>query len=135
MKIKLETGAKMPTRAHPTDAGLDLYSMETKWVFAHDHERLRTGVHIELPHNTVGMLTSKSGLMAKGLTNRGTIDEGYTGEISVVMYNHSNDSYLVHEGDKISQLVVIPCYLVDIELVEELEETERGSDGFGSTGK
>lgn len=136
MKIKLDEGARMPTRAHSTDAGLDIYSLETKWIHPNEYETFRTGVHIELPACTVGLLTSKSGLMRKhGITNRGTIDEGYIGEIRVILFNHGEEGYLVKAGDKISQLLILPILRPQIELVEELEETERGSDGFGSTGK
>lgn len=136
MKIELDPGAKMPTRAHPTDAGLDLYSMETVYVPAKESVVLDTGVHIELPDNTVGMLKSKSGLNVKhGITSEGVIDVGYTGSIRVKLYNHSGYDYLVHEGDKISQLVIMPILTPELEIVGKLEETERGNGGFGSTGK
>lgn len=136
MKIKLDEGAKMPTRAHATDAGLDLYSRETKFVPAKSSARFDTGVHIELPVGTVGMIKSKSGLNANhGITSEGVIDVGYTGSILVKLYNHSDRDYLVEEGDKISQLVIMPILTPDLEPVEELEATERGNGGMGSTGR
>ena len=136
MKIYLDDGAKMPTRAHPTDAGLDLYAMETVWVLAKDSVVLDTGVHVELPHNTVGMVKSKSGLNVKhGIVSEGVIDEGYTGSIHVKLYNHSGYDYKVNKGDKISQLVIMPILKPDLELVDELWEGERGNCGFGSSGK
>ena len=95
-----------------------------------------TGVHVELPYGTVGLLKSKSGLNVKhGLTSEGVIDFGYTGSIKVKLYNNSYESYEVKRGDKITQLVVVSCLFPDVELVDELEETERGNNGFGSTGR
>ena len=136
MKIMLSPGAKMPTRAFPTDAGLDLYARETQIVSAKESAIFDTGVHIELPPNTVGMIKSKSGLNVKhGLTSEGVIDVGYTGSIVVKLYNHSGHDYKVNAGDKISQLVIMPILTPELELVDSLEDTERGTGGFGSTGK
>lgn len=135
MKIKLDNGAIMPTRAHTTDAGLDLYSRETQIVPAKESAIFDTGVHIELPPNTTGFLKSKSGLNVKhGLTSEGVIDVGYTGSIVVKLFNNSGYDYKVNKGDKISQLVILPILTPDLELVETLDETERGNNGFGSTG-
>jgi dUTP pyrophosphatase len=136
MKIKLDPGAKMPTRSHETDAGLDLYARESRIIRAMSSARFDTGVHIELPVGTVGMIKSKSGLNVNhGLTSEGVIDVGYTGSIVVKLYNHTLDEYEVKEGDKISQLVILPILTPPLELVESLEETERGNGGFGSTGR
>lgn len=136
MKIKLDANAYPPTRAHSTDAGLDLYAKTEGYVPANGSEVFCTGVHVELPKGTAGLLVSKSGLnVSHGLTSTGLIDEGYTGEIIVKLYNHSSVTHRVRKGDKISQLVIIPVRYEDIELVEELEETERGDHGFGSTGR
>lgn len=136
MKIKLDAGAIMPTRAHETDAGLDIYARETKTVFAGKSETFDTGVHVELPKGTTGFLKSKSGLNVKhGITSEGVIDSGYTGSIAVKLYNHSDRPYVVGAGDKISQLVILPILTPELELVDELTETERGNGGFGSTGK
>lgn len=136
MKIKLDENAKMPTRAHDTDAGLDLYARETQIIPAKESAIFDTGVHVELPRYTVGMLKSKSGLNVKyGLTSEGVIDVGYTGSIKVKLYNNSGFDYTVNAGDKISQLVILPILTPDLELVSELGETDRGDKGFGSTGK
>jgi dUTP pyrophosphatase len=136
MKIKLDNGAFMPTRAHEDDAGLDIYAREKQVVPAKGSAVFDTGVHIELPKGTVGMLKSKSGLNVKhGLTSEGVIDVGYTGSICVKLYNNSDIPYLVHKGDKISQLVIMPILTPALELVGDLEATERGNGGFGSTGK
>jgi dUTP pyrophosphatase len=136
MKIKLDNGAYMPTRAHETDAGLDLYAMETQVVPARGSAVFDTGVHIELPNGTVGMLKSKSGLNVNhGLTSEGVIDVGYTGSLCVKLYNNSHLPYAVNKGNKISQLVILPILTPTLELVDELGETERGNGGFGSTGR
>ena len=136
MRIKLDRGAYMPTRAHDTDAGLDLYSPETIYVLPMSAVTIDTGVHVELPQDTVGMVKSKSGLNVKhGIQSEGVIDVGYTGSIRVKLYNHSGNGYLVHKGDKISQLVIMPILTPDLELVDELDKTERGTGGFGSTGR
>ena len=136
MKIKLDKGAYMPERAHSTDAGADLRAPHDATVMPKGSVVIDTGVHIELPPNTVGMLKSKSGLNVKhGITSEGVIDVGYTGSVAVKLYNHSNKPYEVKAGDKISQLVVMPILIPTFELVEELEETERGEKGFGSSGR
>ena len=136
MKIMLEPWAIMPTRAHETDAGLDLYAPEKQIVPARESTVFDTGVHIQLPENTVGMLKSKSGLNVKhGLTSEGVIDVGYTGSITVKLYNNSGTDYTVERGDKISQLVILPIVVPSLEVVTSLEETARGNGGFGSTGR
>lgn len=126
----------MPERAHETDAGLDLRSPIYSAVPAWGSATIDTGVHIELPKNTVGFLKSKSGLNVKhGITSEGVIDVGYTGSIVVKLYNHTDKDYVVQRGDKISQLVILPILTPKLELVDELESTERGDGGFGSTGR
>lgn len=136
MKIRLDFGAFMPVRAHDTDAGADLRSPVDALVPAGGSCVIDTGVHIQLPRGYVGMLKSKSGLnVMHGITSEGVIDEGYTGPIKVKLYNHSDDYHAIERGDKITQLVIIPCEYVDFDLVDDLDDSERGSDGFGSTGK
>lgn len=136
MRVKLDEGAYMPTRAHKTDAGLDIYAKNTQIIPAKESAIFDTGVHIELPPNTVGMLKSKSGLNVKhGITSEGVIDVGYTGSIVVKLYNNSGYDYTVNAGDKITQLVILPILAPELERVDELESTERGAGGFGSTGR
>lgn len=136
MKIMLDDRAFMPIREHKTDAGLDLRTPISFVVRPHDSATINTGVHVELPPNTVGMLKSKSGLYVKNnITSEGVIDVGYTGSIVVKLYNHGENPVSFNEGDKISQLVVLPICPVELEVVESLETTERGNNGFGSTGK
>ena len=134
MKIKLDPMAWIPERAHNTDAGLDLKSPIDITVPARGSTTIDTGVHIQLPPGTAGMLKSKSGLNVKhGITSEGVIDEGYTGSIVVKLYNHTFDDYHVSIGDKVSQLVVIPVLTPEMELVDELNGGERGENGFGRT--
>ena len=136
MKIILDEGAKMPTRAHPYDAGLDLYAREDAYIRANNGFLFDTGVHVQIPEGCVGFIKSKSGLMVNhGILTDGTIDCGYTGPIKVKLFNHGSSKYEVKAGDKIAQLVIVPCVLLPMELVDSLEETDRGDGGFGSTGR
>ena len=135
-KIKLDSGAYMPERAHSTDAGYDIRVPKSFFVPAYSSAVIDTGVHIEIPAGNVGMLKSKSGLNVKhNITSEGVIDAGYTGSIVVKLYNHGQGTYEVKKGDKISQLVIMPIITPELELAAELEETERGRGGFGSTGR
>lgn len=136
MKIMLDKGAKMPTRAHPWDAGLDLYAMEDGYIRANQSRTFDTGTHIAIPEGCVGLVKSKSGLMCNhGIVTDGTIDAHYTGPIKVCLFNQGGSKYEVKAGDKIAQLVIVPCVLPRLELVDSLEETDRGDNGFGSTGR
>lgn len=137
MKIMLEESAYKPSRAHDTDAGIDLRTPVAVIVHAHGSAVVDTGVHVQLPANTVGMLKSKSGLNVKhGITSEGVIDVGYTGSIKVKLYNHTSYPYAFKAGDKITQLVILPLAYVDrLEQVSELDDSDRGDGGFGSTGR
>lgn len=137
MKVKLDDGAFAPTRAHETDAGLDIRATETQIVCAKDSAVFHTGVHVQLPKGTAGVLMSKSGLNVKrDIISTGLIDEGYTGEIIVKLQNLGGYDYRVERGDKISQLVIVPVLYEEVEQVDELtEDSERGNAGFGSTGR
>ena len=136
MKIKLDDGAYIPLRAHDTDGGLDIRARHSQRIMPNNSAVFHTGVHVELPHGTSGLLVSKSGLNVKHkITTTGLIDEGFGGEIVIRMYNHGEESYLVNAGDKISQLVVIPVLYEDVEIVDEITAGERGNNGYGSTGR
>ena len=136
MKIKLDRGAFVPVRAHDTDAGADLRSPIDTVVPARGSRVIDTGVHIQLPHGYVGMLKSKSGLNVRhGITSEGVIDEGYTGAIKVKLYNHGDEPYKIERYDKITQLVIVPCEYADFDVADKLDDSERGCEGFGSTGK
>ena len=144
MKVKLDTYiengqervAKAPTRAHSKDAGLDLYAMHGGIVRAKQAATFHTGVHVELPDNTAGVLLPKSGLMTKhDLITFGVVDQGYWGEILVHIFNCGSDDYVVQPGDQISQMLVLPVQYPIIEVVDMLSGGERGERGFGSTGR
>lgn len=132
----LDDGGYMPTRAHKYDAGLDLRSPVDVVVKSLDSATIDTGLHVRIPEGYAGLLVSKSGLNVNhDITSTGLIDSGYTGSIRVKLYNHGLEDYQVHKGDKISQLVVIPVMIPRLELVGSLGESDRGDNGFGSTGK
>ena len=136
IKIKLDEGAIMPTRAHEADAGFDIYAKEAQIVSAKESAVFDTGVHIAIPSGYAGMLKSKSGLNVKhGITSEGVIDAEYTGSICVKLYNNSGFDYKVEAGDKITQLVIIPIETPALVCVDDLSETDRGDNGFGSSGR
>ena len=137
MKVVLDEGARLPERAHADDAGLDLFSRERKVVPAHGSALFDIGVHMEIQHGYFGKIESKSGLNVKHdvVSCGGVIDAGFAGSIAVKLYNLSDVDYEVLAGDKIAQLVFIPIMVPRMVVVDELEETERGSNGFGSTGR
>ena len=136
MKVVLDKGAYLPERAHATDAGLDLRTPIPFSLSRGESVVIDTGVHVELPRGTVGMLKSKSGLNVNhGITSEGVIDEGYTGSIRAKLYHNGKGTVVFGAGDKITQLVILPVITPDIDIVSSLEETERGANGFGSTGR
>lgn len=136
MKIKVDLGGYVPSRAHDTDAGMDLRTPVAVTVPAHGSVVVDTRTHVELPQGCGGLIVSKSGLNVKhGITSAGLVDEGYTGSIRVRLYNHSDDAYTFEPGDKVTQLVVFPVVYVPLEVVDSIDGGERGDDGFGSTGR
>lgn len=137
MKVMLDEGAYIPERSHDTDGGVDLKAMHGQRVMPDSSAIFHTGVHVELPEGTAGLLVSKSGLnMKNDITSTGLIDESYRGEIVVKLYNHGKETYMVMAGDKITQLLIVPVVHVPIEIVDHLDmDTDRGTDGFGSTGR
>lgn len=149
IKVMLDDGAIMPTKAHEDDAGFDLYTPQGFTIAGNAHYvsysecRLQlsnmtidTGVHVAIPKGYVGMVKSKSGLNVKhGLTAEGVIDAGYTGSIVVKLYNHHERPHEFKAGEKIAQLVIMPISTEKLELVYHLEDTERGDNGFGSSGR
>lgn len=135
VKFTLDKGAYPPERAHATDAGLDLRSRENTVVPARESAIFHTGIHMQIPHGYAGLLVSKSGLNVKfGITSTGLIDEEYTGEIVVKLYNDGFTGKIINKGDKISQIVLIPVLYATPVQVDKLEAGERGENGFGSTG-
>ena len=136
MKVKLDKGAIMPTRAHDTDAGIDFYTPITCAIPAQGYAFIDTGVHIEVPHGTFGSIRSKSGLNRyHGITADGVVDEGYTGTVGITLHNSGINPKLFMRGDKIAQVVITPVEYVSIEQVDEISGGDRGDDGYGSTGR
>ena len=135
MKIMLDEGAYLPERAHDDDAGLDLRTPIAFSVPAHGSYSIDTGVHIELPKLTAGIIEAKSGLNVKhNIITFGVIDSGYVGSIVVKLYNLGDTDVVFSAGQKIAQLVIYPIINPNLEVVGSLTNTVRGNNGFGSTG-
>lgn len=136
IKVMLEKNAKMPTKAFEHDAGFDLYSREDKVIFPNSSYTFETGVHMKIEPGFAGVLISKSGLNRNlNVQSTGLIDADYTGGIGVTLYNHGTSMVHIKEGQKISQIVILPIATPELELVDSMEETERGGGGFGSSGE
>lgn len=137
MKVVLDEGAYMPGKAHEADAGYDLRTPERVVLRRHDCVCIDTGVHIAIPDGWYGKLESKSGLNVKHsiVSLGGVIDSSYTGSIVAKLYNFGNEDYVFEAGDKVVQIVFMQCGNFSLALVDNLEETERGNSGFGSTGR
>ncbi|WP_300379551.1 dUTP diphosphatase [Clostridium sp.] len=135
---KINEDAIIPNYAHLGDAGLDLFSVEEKLLNPGDSALIKTGIKIELAEQTEAQIRPRSGLALKNgitvLNTPGTIDEGYRGEIGIILINHGKESFLVEKQMKIAQMVVKPVWYVNVEEVKELGNTERAEGGFGSTG-
>lgn len=139
LQVKLESGATPPQRAHDGDAGFDLAALSAFTLASGANIVVRTGVSVKLPANTVGLVHSRSGLAAKRrivvLNAPGVIDENYTGEILVNLMNHGRSPYTFQAGERIAQLIIQEYQAPVIEYVNQLPDTERGSNGHGSTGR
>lgn len=139
MKFKILDKNCIPKKAHAVDAGFDLKARKYTSVFPQDTQLVPTGVCVEIPVGFVGLLFPRSSISNTPLrmaNSVGVIDSGFTGEIQVPLYNTSEVEIVdVDKYERIAQLVIIPIGDVSLEIVEELEETERGTGGFGSTGK
>ncbi|MBU2099838.1 dUTP diphosphatase [Candidatus Micrarchaeota archaeon] len=134
---KLSEETKMEF-AHKGDAGIDLYAAETVEILPGEIKLVKTGIKIAIPEGFEGQVRPKSGLaLNNGITvlnTPGTIDSGYRGEVCVITINHSKKKFTAEKGKKIAQLVFNKIEIPEIELVEELDDTARGENGFGSTG-
>ena len=136
--LRLDKSAIIPKYEHSNDSGLDLFSVEETEVSAGETELIRTGISIELPPGTEAQIRPKSGIALKHqitvLNTPGTIDEGYRGEIGVILINHGKEPFTITQGMKIAQMVITPVVRVEVEQVNSLSSTSRGTGGFGSTG-
>lgn len=136
VNVKLDDGAKMPTKAHEADAGYDLYTPYEFTVKAGESAVVMTGVHMVIPRGWCGLLVSKSGLYTRhDIQSTGLVDADYTGSIVVKLTNHGMKDYHFDKGDKVSQIVILPVCDVVLEEVDYLPFTERGANGFGSSGR
>ena len=136
---KLTDDAVAPHYAHEGDAGLDLFANQHVALAPGASAIVKTGISIALPAGTEGQVRPRSGMAAKHavtvLNTPGTIDEGYRGEVGVILINHGPTPFTVEKGMKIAQLVVAPVTRVTIETVTDLSDTRRGEGGFGSSGQ
>ena len=133
---RLHEKAILPTRTHADDAGMDLYCLENFEIKPGNGLVARTGIAMALPAGFVGMVVDRSSMAKRGLkTAGGIIDAGYRGEIHIILRNLSNESQYIDAGSRIAQLMVVPIVTPVIKEVSELDETARGSKGFGSSGK
>jgi dUTP pyrophosphatase len=139
MKIKikkLKDRAKLPKYMHPGDVGMDLYSMETVIIKPMEHYRFWHGFAMEFPTGYAAIVKDKSSISKSGLhTMGGVFDAGYRGEYNTHLVNLSDKSYTIEEGDKVSQLIIYPIVIAELEEADTLSESARGEGMFGSTGK
>jgi len=140
VKVKLiHKDAKLPYQANKGDAGLDLYAVEEKVIKAGESALVGTGIQIELPEKTEAQIRPRSGLALKHsltvLNSPGTIDEGYRGEIKIILINHGKEDFKVEKQMRIAQMVIAPVLQVELSQVEVLSDTDRDEGGFGSSGK
>ena len=132
----LTESAQMPFKAHRTDAGFDLFADEDAWVFAKQRQTIKTGISFDMPENMAGLIWPRSGLsVKKGIdVLAGVVDSGYRGEIMVCLYNTSDEDVEINNGDRIAQIIFQEVPEVGITVTDSLGSSQRGSDGFGSTG-
>lgn len=163
LQIKLlSENATMPTRANATDAGYDIYAAETKILEPQEKAIIKTDVAVNIPKGYVGLLTSRSGVSSKTnlVIETGKIDSGFHGNMGINIKNDIQDflidtnvyknikgsyenaeqiqnrgTYIIHKGDKLAQLVIVPIWTPELEEVTEFDtQSTRGTNGFGSTG-
>ncbi len=133
---KMTPEAILPTRAHADDAGLDLYAFENGVILPGGGLLARTGIAIALPEKTVGLVADRSSMAKKGVkTSGGVIDAGYRGEIHIVFRNITTEEVRFERGERIAQLLILPCLSPAVVEATDLDETHRGTKGFGSSGR
>jgi dUTP pyrophosphatase len=133
---KMIPDAILPTRAHADDAGLDLYAFENGVIAPGGGLLARTGIAIALPAGTVGLVADRSSIAKRGVkTSGGVIDAGYRGEIHIVFRNITTEEVRFERGERIAQLLILPCLTPAVLEATDLDETHRGAKGFGSSGR
>lgn len=135
---KLDPEAILPEYAHPGDAGMDVFSSVDTKICPGESKMIKTGIAIQVPENTEAQVRPRSGLALKHmvtvLNSPGTIDEGYRGEVGVILINHGVKTFIIEKGMKIAQMVIKPLLQIEVEEADDLSDTTRGKGGFGSTG-
>lgn len=132
---KLDPQAKLPLRAHETDSGADLFALTRTVLPPHAVTHVHTGVCVELPEQTSGIIWGKSSVESKGIkAMAGLVDAPYRGELIVCMYNLNDTEFVFEAGQKVAQLVVLPTLYPSFVQADQISQTSRGSGGFGSTG-
>lgn len=138
MKIKISRpDTQIPAYAKKGDAGFDLRASEEVMMFDGAICAIPTGIHVAIPEGYTGLVVPRSGQAKRGLTvinSPGIVDAGYRGEVQVLAHNVSGDAIIIAKGERIAQMVIMPFLEVEFEVVEELDATDRGDGGFGSTG-
>lgn len=137
MKVCIHTGGYPLFKKHDDDAGFDIRLPEDVTIKPKGSAFVDLKVAVEIPKNHVGILLNRSSIAVNDrcISNTGIIDCGYTGSLKIHLENHNNTSIEYNQGDRIAQLLVVPCLIDVAEYVDKLEETDRGSAGFGSTGR
>jgi dUTP pyrophosphatase len=139
MKIKikkLKESAKLPKYHHPGDVGMDMYAMETITIPPMGQHFFYHGFALEFPIGYAAIVKDKSSISKAGLTQMGGVfDAGYRGEYNTHLVNLGSEPYTVEEGDKVSQLVIVPVVIAELEETDNLSESSRGEGAFGSTGR
>ncbi len=139
MKLKIKKinkDAKLPSRGHRGDAGLDLFSCQECELEPFESKAVPTGIKVAVPEGYAGLIWDKSGISLRSIHRlAGVIDSGYRGEVKVVLINLGKETFKIEKGMKIAQLLIQPVVGTDVVEVSRLDETTRGQRGFGSTGK
>lgn len=133
---QVQPGAQLPQRAHPTDAGADLFALESHEIYPNEQKLVDTGIAVKIPEGFVGLIYNRSSQGKRGITiphSVGVIDSDYRGNLKVLLKNISEDPYLIQAGDRVAQLVIQPVQIVDF--YDAWNDTQRGTGGFGSTGQ
>ena len=133
---RIDAEAKLPVYGHPGDAGLDLFSLKEHILAAGEVKAVGTGIQVAVPRGHVGLVWDKSGISLNAVHRlAGVIDSGYRGEVRVVLANLGQEPFIIEKGMKIAQVLIQEVASVTVIEDEDLDETSRGSGGFGSTGK
>ena len=137
MRVKLDDGAVVPTKGTQNSAGYDVCSIESILIPPGTHSKIHTGVYLEIPHGSCGILSHRSGMNSKqGAQVYGVIDSDYRGEVMITMFNSDpNHEIRVSPGDRVAQLRIVEVQTHTFEVVDELTVTKRGEGGHGSTGR